>query len=469
MTAQVEAPSAGAGQAQRPSRLLLPVILLAVFVIPMGISGTAIALPRIADDLGDSPTLLQWIVNGFNITFAVFTLVWGVASDRLGYRNTFRLGSALVLVSVIGSALAPNLLVLDLARLVAGVGSAAVLTGGTAILSNAYGGAARGRVFAVFGTVIGLGLALGPTISGALISLISWRGVFAGHALVLVVALAASTVLPRIRHERDPQRKVVDFSLLRNPAFLALTLVPVAGALGYVTLLTYLPVALSGIASLSAGAAGLFMLPMTVPVLLGPILAARLTARFRRVTSMTVIYAALFSLILGMLGMLLLSPGTSLGWLVVPMLLVGFGFGLPLGLVDGEALATVPARSSGTAAGVLNFVRVGSEAVFVGLYAAVLAWLIGRSVPDSDVARATAAGHTGQAGAYASAFHWVVAALAVLVVVTTVAVALLHRARLAAARPTSERTVAARHPGGDQAAGRTLEPTGTDAQLCRMR
>jgi MFS family permease len=59
--------------------------------------------------------LLQWIVNGFNITFAVFTLVWGVASDRLGYRNTFRLGSALVLVSVVGSALAPNLIVLDVA------------------------------------------------------------------------------------------------------------------------------------------------------------------------------------------------------------------------------------------------------------------------------------------------------------------------------------------------------------------
>ena len=58
MTAQVEAASMDVGHPQRPSRLLLPVILLAVFVIPMGISGTAIALPRIADDLGNSPTLL---------------------------------------------------------------------------------------------------------------------------------------------------------------------------------------------------------------------------------------------------------------------------------------------------------------------------------------------------------------------------------------------------------------------------
>ena len=61
----------------RVSNLVLPVILLAVFVMPMGISGTAVALPRIADDLGSSPTLLQWVINGFNAAFAIFTLFWG--------------------------------------------------------------------------------------------------------------------------------------------------------------------------------------------------------------------------------------------------------------------------------------------------------------------------------------------------------------------------------------------------------
>lgn len=434
MTEQIEVEIPIVAEPMRPSALLLPIVLLAMFVLPMGISGTAIALPRIADELGTSPTLLQWIVNGFNLTFALFTVVWGVASDRLGYHNTFRLGVGLVLVSVVASALAPSLIVLDIARVIAGVGAAAVLTGGSAILSNTYSGAARGRIFAVFGTVIGLGLALGPTISGALIAWVDWRGVFVAHAILLVIALLGSVTLPHIRHAQDPNRKIVDFSLLRNRHFLALCLVPVAGALGFVTLLTYLPVALSGVASLSAGVSGLFMLPMTVPVLVGPILASRLIQRFPRVSSMLIIYTALLCLTLGSAGMFLLAPGIPLGWLVVPMVLVGFGFGLPLGLVDGEALATVPAHSSGTAAGVLNFIRIGAEALFVGLYAFVLSWLIGRSIPDSALAQATAAGHTGQAEIYAGAFHWVVAALAVLVVVTTVAIALLHRARLTSAR-----------------------------------
>lgn len=417
-----------------PSALLMPIVLLAVFIIPMSISGSAIALPHIADDLGNNPTALQWIVNGFNVAFAIFGLVWGVASDRLGYRNTFRLGVVLVLISSVISVTAPSLLVLDIGRFMAGIGSAAVLTGATAILSNAYSEAARGRVFAILGTVIGLGLALGPTTSGALISAISWRGVFAAHGLVLVVALAGSVAIPHIRHTINPDRKIVDFSLLRNLHFLALCLVPVAGALGFVTLLTYLPVALSAVASLSAGASGLFMLPMTVPVLVGPMIASRLIATFPKVTSMTMIYAALASLVLGMAGMLLLSPGSALGWLVVPMILAGLGFGLPLGLVDGEALALVPAHSSGTAAGVLNFMRVGADAVSVGLYSFVLAWLISRSIPDKDLAESTAAGHVGQAGVYADAFHWVVAALTVLVLATTLAIALLHRARISAAR-----------------------------------
>jgi MFS family permease len=416
------------------SALMLPVLLLAVFIIPMSISGTAIALPRIATDLGDDPTGLQWVVNAFNVAFAVFGLVWGVVSDRLGYRNTFRLGIVIVLVSSAISVAATNLLMLDVGRFITGVGSAAVLTGASAILSNAYTDAKRGRVFAIFGTTLGLGLALGPTLSGALTSWLSWRGVFGAHGLVLLIALAGSVAIPHVAHVLDPDRKIVDFSLLRNPHFLALCLVPVAGALGYVTLLTYLPVALSGVAGLSAGTSGLFMLFATMPVLVGPMIASRLIATFPKISSMTLIYTALACLVLGAAGMFLLAPGIGLAWLVVPMLLVGFGFGLPLGLVDGEALASVPAHSSGTAAGVLNFMRIGSEAVFVGLYSAVLAWLIGRTISDRAVARATAAGHPGHAQVYADAFHWVIGALVILVLVVSVAIAVLHRARVTAAR-----------------------------------
>lgn len=138
------------------SRLALPVILLAVFVMPIGISGTAVALPEIARDLGPDPMLLQGVVNGFNGAFAIFMLVWGVLSDRIGYKVTFVSGTALMVAGSAISAAAPSLVVLDLGRVICGIAGAAIFAGASATLSRAFSPAARGRNFAIFGATLGL-------------------------------------------------------------------------------------------------------------------------------------------------------------------------------------------------------------------------------------------------------------------------------------------------------------------------
>ncbi|WOC11903.1 MFS transporter [Gordonia sp. MP11Mi] len=410
-----------------PNRWTLPIVLIAQFVTPMSIAGTAIALPKISDDLGAQPAALQWVVNGFNVVFAVGVLGWGVLSDRIGYRATFAGGAAVFAASTIVSVCAPSLLVLDIARAVAGLGAAAVLTGASSMLSNAYDSAARTRAFALFGTINGLGLALGPTIAGLLVAGIGWRGVFAVQGIVLAGAALGSRVLPGVAASGRERGPVLDLSLLRNREFLAMCLVPVAGAIGFVTLLTYLPSALSGIKSMSPGTAGLAMLAMTAPVLVAPSLVDRLVRTVRVVTVGSVVYVSLLALILGNVGILLLSESRSIVWVVVPMILLGFGFGLPIGLVDGHALAVVPAERAGTAAGVLNFFRIGSEAVFVAGYAYLLSTLIGRRLTGA-AADDTAAGQPGHADAYRGAFGIVVLAVIGLLIATT-AVFVLVRER----------------------------------------
>ncbi|KQU56191.1 arabinose ABC transporter permease [Rhodococcus sp. Leaf278] len=407
-------------------RAVLPVVLAAQFVVPMSISGTAIALPVIAADLGSDPTPLQWVVNGFNVAFALFTVVWGAVSDRIGHRTSFRIGVLLTATASLVSALAPSLLVLDAARVVAGIGAAAVLVGSTSILSLHFHGTARATAFALFGTVNGLGLALGPTISGLLIAAVDWRGVFAAQAIVLLVAAVGTLALPALRSESTANR-LLDFTLLRNRRFLALCLVPVAGAIGFVTLLTYLPAALSAVSSLTPGRAGLFMLAMTIPVLLAPLTVARLSTMFDAITPTRVILASLGFLVLGNLGMLALQPGVPLAAVVVPMIAVGLGFGLPIGLVDGEALAAVPPHSSGTAAGVLNLFRIGSEAIAVAGYAWLLAFLIRGRVSNEVDADATASGQPGFADAYSYAFTEVIAVVVAAVAVTAAAIIALSR------------------------------------------
>ncbi|GAC67859.1 MFS transporter [Gordonia soli] len=416
-----------------PGRWTLPIVLAAQFVTPTAIAGTAVALPLISRDLGSEPTALQWVVNGFNVAFALATLVWGSLSDRIGHRTTFAAGATLVTVGSVASALAPTLLLLDLARVVAGIGAAAILTGSSSMLSTTFTGDRRTHAFAIFGTVNGLGLALGPTISGVLIAATGWRGVFVVHAVILAAAAIGSRVLPaaRVTGQKTP---VFDVSLLRNREFLAMCLVPVAGSIGFVTLLTYLPSALSGIKDMSAGAAGSMMLAMTIPVLIAPIVVAQLVTRFRALTVGVIVYVSLGALILGNAGMLLLAENRSVAWIVVPMILLGLGFGLPVGLVDGHALSVVPSSRSGTAAGVLNFFRIGSEAVFVAGYAVVLSTLVG--VHLSGVAAAdTAAGQSGHADVYRSAFDSTVMILIGLLVVVTVAFVLVRRRRVADGHP----------------------------------
>lgn len=425
MTAQ---PQTAPGSAA-PSRATLPILLAAQFIIPMSIAGTAIALPDVAQSLGSQSAGLQWVVNGFNAAFALFTLIWGAISDRIGHRRSFQLGVAVALLGSAGSAVATSLGLLDLARVVAGIGAAAVLTGASAIISNAYAGRARAKAFAAFGTINGLGLAVGPTVAGALIGVVGWRGVFAAQAVVLLFALLFSRSLPTIAHQSHPGRTLLDLSLLGNPRFLAMVLVPIAGAIGFVTVLTYLPNALSAIAHLTPTVAGVVMLAGTLPVLAAPAAVAKLLAARPSLSSMQVIGTSLGALILGDLGLLMLRPDAPLWLILVPMFLTGLGFGLPIGLIDAEALAAVPADRAGTAAGVLNFVRIGSEAVFVAVYGTALSWLVHLHLPDSDAAERTAAGAPGHPAAYADSLAPILVGMAVLVSVVALAVALLHRRR----------------------------------------
>lgn len=413
--------------ASAPGRAVLPVILLAQFVIPLSIAGTAVGLPSISGDLGASPTPLQWVVNGFNVAFAVCTVLWGAVADRIGYARAFRIGVALALVGTVVSAASPSLLVLDLARAVAGVGAAAVITGATATISHAYAGTARAKAFAAFGTINGLGLAAGPSVAGGLIGLLGWRGVFLAQAAVLAVALAGSLALPARSDAPAPGGRILDLGLLRNPGFLAMVLIPVAGAVGFVTLLTYLPAALQAVHGASAGAAGATMLLMTVPVLLAPGIVHRVTSRHPGLGAAGVGAAALVCLVAAPLGMLLLRPDHSAALVAVPMVLAGLGFGLPLGIVDGQALAFVPASRSGTAAGLLNFFRIGSEAVFVALYSAVLTALVRRQPGADGIADEVAAGQPGHPQVYADALAPLLLGISLVVLVLGVAFAVLYR------------------------------------------
>ena len=426
------ASSSTATSTARPN-LLLAAILLGVVVVPTGVSGTGVALPHIAADLGSNPALLQWVVNGFNLTFAVFSLVAGSIADHLGRRRGLVLGGALFAGAAVLSAVAPSLLLLDIGRALAGVGAAIIFACSGALLAITFDGAAAARSFALFGTAAGVGLGLGPTISSTAIALVGWSGIFWFNAVVIAVstalviaskvhdtpaqstgrldypgavAFAASLTLviaaivqsdswgwhspatlgtliagmvlfaTFIRIELTTAHPLLDLTLLQSSRLVG----PVAGAVGFVTLLTYYPTFLSTVWQLGTGTVGLVMLIMTVPVIVGPLIAGAMHTR--RVPVWVILGGSVLLFVAGAAALTLVGTEQSIGTIVVPFLLLGLGFGLGVGLVDGQAIGSVPADKSGMVSGLVSTVRLGSEAVVVAVFASALTAGVGGQVRD---------------------------------------------------------------------------------------
>lgn len=419
--------------------LILFAVLLAVFVVPSSISGTAIALPYISRSIHSDLSTLQWVVNAFNLTFACFTLIWGKISDVFGRKKSFLLGAFIYTVASIGSAFSPNTLILDVFRALAGMGGAAIFACGSSIFIHVFDGNQRTKAFALFGTTAGLGITLGPTISGILLDSIGWQSIFGMHAIALFLVLIVSSAIPsdkphgssmkqidllgsilfigsifvwmlvlskgyewgwqsqstllcfiggsiclvtfiiRIKSAAHP---VLNLKLLRNNKFLGLILVPVVASFTFVTLLTYFPTYLTGSMQLSASTSGLIMLFLTAPVLVCPLIAGKLSAK--GVSVNLLMYISSLCMILGaVLLVAVIKNEIPLIGIATALVLIGIGMGLSAGLVDGQALSCVSESEVGMAAGLLNTFRLGSEAIAVAVYGSLLSSIVSKTVPNA--------------------------------------------------------------------------------------
>jgi MFS family permease len=420
----MSAHSAARAQLPHPN-ITLAAVCLAVLVVPLSLTGASVALPDIGRDMNADLVPLQWVVHAYNVVSASFMLATGSLADLFGRRRLFAMGAALFSVSSLGCALANNIYLLDVMRGLVGLGTAAVITGGSAILAG-FEGPARVRAFAVFGTAVGCGLAFGPSTSGLLTGAFGWRAAFLSHAILSAVVLLA---IPFLTESRDPnagrvdwagtstftlglflltlglvegpqlgwasgtvlallggfvvlmvlfvvaermqRRPMFDLSLLREARFIAVCVVPVGVAFGFVSLLVLLPSYFIGAKGMSAGAAGATMLLMTVPVLVVPMISNRLVRR--GVSTRVVLSASLLSLAIGGAWLaLIMDADTRVLTLAAPLLVIGVGQGLSMGLADGVAIGTVEPGRSGMAAGMFNTMRLAGEAVAVAALGAVL-------------------------------------------------------------------------------------------------
>ncbi|MEI2818723.1 MAG: MFS transporter [Marmoricola sp.] len=175
-------------------------IALGVSLVIMDATIVNVALPVVIDDLSLNATQAQWMNAVYALVFAALMLTFGRLADLYGRKLLFLLGMGLFGIGslVAGSATGPAMLIG--ARLVQGIGAAAILPSTLSTLNALFFGRERGIAFAIYGSTIGGMAAVGPLVGGWLATDVSWRWAFWLNLPFLVLAVILTlTAMPETR------------------------------------------------------------------------------------------------------------------------------------------------------------------------------------------------------------------------------------------------------------------------------
>ena len=186
--------------------------LIAAAVLGSGVAfldGTVVnvALPTIGRELDAGLTGQQWVLDGYLLTLSALLLSGGAAGDRYGRRRVFVAGLVVFTAASLACGMAPTIGWLIGARLVQGVGAAALVPGSLALIDAGITEDDRGRAVGIWAGMSGVATALGPFIGGWLVDAASWRWVFFLNVpLAAAVLWIAARHLPESRSPAAPRR-----------------------------------------------------------------------------------------------------------------------------------------------------------------------------------------------------------------------------------------------------------------------
>lgn len=411
-----------------PFRAVL-IVAVAVFMTSLDNLVVGVALPSVRDDLGGSLEALEWTVNAYTLSFAVFLLTGAALGDRFGRKRTFLAGLVLFTGASAVAAVSGSIELLIGARAVQGLGAAIITPLSLAILADAVPENRRGPAIGLWGAVSGLGVALGPAVGGAVVEgadwswifwlnvpvgllllPIAWRGLRESYGeggrttpidrpglvlsslglfgltfgivrsqqlgwdsatVVVSLALGVAILAAFLVSQRRAAAPMLPLRLFRSVPFSATNALIFAmffGMFGTIFLLGQFFQVAQAMGPLEAG---LRTLPWTgMPVLVAPvagILADRIGARPLLVTGM-----ALQAIGLLWIGAIM-EVDVAYGSLVVPFVLAGAGMGLVIAPVTGAVLAAAPAALAGKASGATNAIRETGGVFGVAILATVFA------------------------------------------------------------------------------------------------
>ncbi|MEV0254056.1 DHA2 family efflux MFS transporter permease subunit [Streptomyces sp. NPDC050732] len=413
---------------QRSPWLVLAVLCASSFMTLLDTTIVTIAIPEMAAGLGASLDDILWFANAYMLVFAALLLLSGRLGDRFGAQRVFAAGLAVFTLASVVCGLVDTPGQMIAARAVQGLGAAVMMPQTLALISAVFPAERRGAAFGVWSAVAGLATVAGPTVGGALVSGLDWRWIFfinlpigaaaligalvvvpdvrAGQQssldlsgallstagltlivygliegerydwgtiesflsipLVLVLGVALLGVFAVHQRARQDRRPLVPFELFRSRGFTVSALLGAMLLFGSIGVLLPLTLYLQSVLGLSAGEAGLALVPgPLVSMFVAPLAGGavgKLGGRKLLIPGLLIFGAGIA------LTAVMARPDSSV-WAIIPgQVVFGVGMGLVFAPTSTLAMQEIPPRLTGVASGMFTTFRqigavVGGAAV----------------------------------------------------------------------------------------------------------
>ena len=405
----------------------LGAVSFGLFMIMLDNTIVNVALPSIQRELHIGISELEWVVNGYALTFAVLMLTGGKLADLFGRRFIFIVGLVIFTGASLACGLAPSANFLIGARVVQGVGSALMNPATLSIITATFPPRQRGMAIGIWAGVSALALAIGPLVGGLITQHISWGWIFFINVPVGILAIVVARFV--IKESRDTSAEqrldlpglltsaiglfaliyalieantygwtsarilgffalaviglvafvllelrqrvpMLDLSLFRNPIFAGANAIMLLVALAMFGVFFYVSLYVQNVLGYSPTQAGATFLPMTLCIVFLAPIAGRFTDRY----GPRWLIAAGMTLVAGSLVIFAQLDLNSTFWNIFPGLLIGgAGMAMAMAPTTATAMHAVPVDKAGVGSAVLNSMRQVGGSLGIALMGAIVA------------------------------------------------------------------------------------------------
>jgi EmrB/QacA subfamily drug resistance transporter len=426
-------------------KLILTICCMSLFIVGLDNTIVNLALPSIQRELHSAVSGLQWTIDAYTLVLASLLMLAGSTADRVGRKRTFQLGLILFSSGSLLCSLAPSTGALVAFRMVQAIGGSMLNPVAMSIITNIFTEAReRAQAIGIWGAVVGLSMALGPVVGGALVDSVGWRSIFwinvpigllavvltalyvpeskapsprrldpVGQSLVMVLlatltygiiegpdhgwgstvitgcfVVAALAAVALVAYERRRTEPLLDVRFFRSVPFTGATVTAVCGFSALAGFLFLNSLYLQDARGFSPLHAGLLTLPMAGMTAVFSALAGRIVGR--RGPRVPLVVAGVGIMVCGLL-LATLTPETPVWFLLMTYVIFGIGFGMLNPPITNAAVSGMPRAQAGVAAAIAST----SRQVGASLGVAVLGSVVTSRITGSFAVSFPAASHLG--------------------------------------------------------------------------